>query len=183
MLGGPIGVYETDGYPFLFAEIDVLERRLSRGQPTLGIRLGRQLMARALDARVFPGQVNEIGWGSVELTEAGALSSLSPLADEAARILHWHGDTFDLPPEAIRLTTRTITRIKLSPSENRRWRCSFHIEADPARPRSVAGRSCRGTRRRQDFACGIAGRDTPRRGQGKHPGMADFCGLAVPYRA
>jgi GMP synthase (glutamine-hydrolysing) len=44
-----------------------------------------------------------IGWGPIELTEAGAISSLDPLADEAARVLHWHGDTLGLPSEAIRL--------------------------------------------------------------------------------
>ena len=40
VLGGPIGVYETDSYPFLTSEIDLLERRLANGLPTLGICLG-----------------------------------------------------------------------------------------------------------------------------------------------
>jgi GMP synthase (glutamine-hydrolysing) len=70
-LGGPIGVYETTAYPFLNAEIAILERRLARGGPTLGICLGSQLMAKALGARVFLGAVKEIGWGPVTLTRAG----------------------------------------------------------------------------------------------------------------
>ena len=37
VLGGPIGVYETDDYPFLSAEIALLEYRLSRNLPTVGI--------------------------------------------------------------------------------------------------------------------------------------------------
>src|SRR6202789_4085690 len=63
ILGGPIGAYETDAYPFLTSEIALIEHRLSRELPTLGICLGSQLMARALGSRVFAGQVKEIGWG------------------------------------------------------------------------------------------------------------------------
>jgi Glutamine amidotransferase class-I len=61
-LGGPIGVYETERFPFLLKEIAVLERRLAKDRPTLGICLGGQLMARALGSRVFPGLVrNRLG--------------------------------------------------------------------------------------------------------------------------
>src|SRR6185437_16453064 len=43
VLGGPIGVYETDSYPFLTAEIALIEQRLSRNLPVLGLCLGAQL--------------------------------------------------------------------------------------------------------------------------------------------
>src|SRR3982074_3732850 len=62
VLGGPIGAYETDAYPFLIDEIALLEYRLSRDLPTLGICLGSQLMAKALGSRVFKGHIKEIGW-------------------------------------------------------------------------------------------------------------------------
>jgi GMP synthase (glutamine-hydrolysing) len=68
-LGGPIGVYETEDYPFIVSEIDLIEYRLSRNLPTLGICLGSQLIARALGSRVYKGAVKEIGWGTVDLTE------------------------------------------------------------------------------------------------------------------
>ena len=103
VLGGPIGAYETGTYPLLAKEIDVLERRLAKDLPTLGICLGSQLMAKALGSRVFAGATKEIGWGPVELTAAGCESCLRPLADPDAMVLHWHGDTFDLPPGATRL--------------------------------------------------------------------------------
>jgi GMP synthase (glutamine-hydrolysing) len=35
VLGGPIGVYETDDYPFLTSELALIEYRLSRDLPTL----------------------------------------------------------------------------------------------------------------------------------------------------
>lgn len=46
VLGGPIGAYEDASYPFLKDELRVLEGRLRANQPTLGICLGAQLMAR-----------------------------------------------------------------------------------------------------------------------------------------
>ncbi|GIX49415.1 MAG: GMP synthase [Candidatus Tectimicrobiota bacterium] len=106
VLGGPIGAYEEDAYPFLRHELALLERRLAAGRPTLGICLGCQLMARALGARVYPGPRKEIGWAPLQLTEAGRRSCLASLAETP--VLHWHGDTFDLPAGATRLASTPL---------------------------------------------------------------------------
>jgi GMP synthase (glutamine-hydrolysing) len=45
VLGGPIGVYETESYPFLVRETTLLEHRLTRGLPTLGICLAVSMPA------------------------------------------------------------------------------------------------------------------------------------------
>jgi GMP synthase (glutamine-hydrolysing) len=131
VLGGPIGVYETDAYPFLAKEIALLERRLAKDRPTLGICLGSQLMARALGSRVFPGPVKEIGWGHVVLTQAGRDSSLSCLADGHAAVLHWHGDTFDLPAGAVRLASNDVYDNQAFAYGQRGLALQFHLEADP----------------------------------------------------
>jgi GMP synthase (glutamine-hydrolysing) len=133
VLGGPIGVYEARAYPFLTQELELLERRLQRGLPTLGICLGCQLMARALGARVFPGPVKEIGWGGPALTEAGVASCLAPLSSPAARVLHWHGDTFDLPEGATRLASNANYENQAFAYGDRALALQFHLEADPAR--------------------------------------------------
>jgi GMP synthase (glutamine-hydrolysing) len=130
VLGGPIGVYETDSYPFITREIDLLERRLAQGLPTLGICLGAQLMAKALGARVYAGKVKEIGWGSVTLSDAGHASSLKPLA-EGSPVLHWHGDTFDLPATAARLASNENYENQAFAFGSNALALQFHLEADP----------------------------------------------------
>ena len=97
ILGGPIGVYEVDDYPFLQKEIDLLKVRLEKNLPTLGICLGAQLIAHALGAKVYPGHAKEIGWSQLQLRLVKD-NPLLPLADKP--VLHWHGDTFDLPEQA-----------------------------------------------------------------------------------
>ena len=77
VLGGPIGAYEDDDYPFLGQEIEILERRLAANRPTMGICLGAQLIARAAGGRVYPGDVKEIGFAPITLTDAGRDSCLS----------------------------------------------------------------------------------------------------------
>lgn len=105
ILGGPIGAYDEQDYPFLTEELSLLKRRLELDLPTLGICLGAQLMARALGARVYPGSNKEIGWSPIELSQAGFDSPLGHLVTSSADVLHWHGDTFDLPIGATHLAS------------------------------------------------------------------------------
>jgi GMP synthase (glutamine-hydrolysing) len=133
VLEGPIGAYEDDRYPFLRKELALLERRLATDRPTLGVCLGSQLMARALGARVFPGLTKEIGWGRVELTDEGRASSLGPLAEENAEVLHWHGDTFDLPGDAVRLVSTAAYENQAFAFGKSNLGLQFHLEVDARR--------------------------------------------------
>ncbi|MEO6815303.1 MAG: glutamine amidotransferase [Edaphobacter sp.] len=109
ILGGPIGVYEYETYPFLHAEMDLIRSRLAKKLPTIGICLGAQLIAAALGASVHPGtRGKEIGWAPIQ---AGTDANLHPFFSELLipdlRVLHWHGDTFDLPADAQHLASTT----------------------------------------------------------------------------
>lgn len=107
VLGGPIGVGDAADYAFIDEEIGLLRRRIRQGQPVFGVCLGAQLMASACGAPVYPASRPEIGWGSLSLTAAGLASPLKHL-DHANRVLHWHGDTFDLPPGCERLASSEV---------------------------------------------------------------------------
>ncbi|MGK6356960.1 glutamine amidotransferase [Sphingomonas sp. DT-207] len=96
VMGGPMGVYEREAHPWIRHELERLAGRIGRGLPTLGVCLGAQMIAAAMGAEVRPGPVREIGFAPVQLTGAG-----SPLRHLGSTpMLHWHGDTFDLPDGA-----------------------------------------------------------------------------------
>lgn len=95
MMGGPMGVYDTEEHTWIACEIERLRWRLAADRPTLGVCLGGQMIAAALGARVYPGQFTEVGFAPVALSEAGAGSPLRHLG--GVSVLHWHGDSFELP--------------------------------------------------------------------------------------
>jgi GMP synthase (glutamine-hydrolysing) len=131
ILGGPIGVYEEAKYPFLVDERRALEQRLQQDLPTLGICLGAQLMAAALGASVYPGPEKEIGWAPVTLTAAGQASCLGRL--EGQPVLHWHGDTFDLPSGAERLASSDVYANQAFALGSNVLALQFHPELDVRR--------------------------------------------------
>lgn len=128
VLGGPIGVYQTTDYPFLQPVIDLTEERLQHGKPTLGICLGAQIMARALGAKVYAGDAGkEIGWSPLTLTSEGHQSPLAALGQGDA-VLHWHGDTFDLPQGAVRLASSALYPNQAFAYDKHGLALQFHIE-------------------------------------------------------
>ena len=129
VLGAPVGVYEEDKYPFLRDETDLLTARLSAGRPTFGICLGAQLVARALGAKVYPSGIKEIGWGPVDLTDAASTTPLRHLA--RTPVLHWHGDTFDLPQGATHLASSALCRNQAFSSGSNILCVQFHPEVLP----------------------------------------------------
>jgi len=130
IMGGPMGVYEAERYPFLQDEQRLIRQAAEAGSPVLGICLGAQLIAAALGARVYPGPQKEIGWYAVEVTAPGDDFT----AGLPARFMafHWHGDTFDLPPGATRLFRSDVYE-----NQGFRWgrnvfAIQFHLEINAA---------------------------------------------------
>lgn len=103
VLGGDIGAYETDKYPYLVDELAFLSRRLEAEKATFGVCLGAQLMAEALGGRASKGKSVVIGFRTVDLTEAGLDSPLHHI--EGLPMMQWHGDSFRLPAGATRLAS------------------------------------------------------------------------------
>lgn len=110
VLGGPIGAYEEALFPHLTPLLSMLEKRIQAGLPTIGICLGAQLVARALGANVYKASQKELGWKPLTLTEAGKASPLRhfEVDGHGLPVLHWHGDTFDLPQGATRLASTDL---------------------------------------------------------------------------
>lgn len=110
VLGGPIGVYERETYPFIGPEIALIAERLTLRRPTLGICLGAQLIASALGADVYHGTAGkEIGWAPVHaIPGVTAPPWFESVLEPGLRMLHWHGDTFDIPDGATPLASSAL---------------------------------------------------------------------------
>jgi GMP synthase-like glutamine amidotransferase len=130
VMGGPMGAYETDKYPFLTEECRLLRELAHRNCPVLGICLGSQLLAKALGADVFPGPGPEIGFGFVELTQAGKQDPLFATVGSSIPVFHWHGDTFDLPEGAVLLASNKEYAQQAFRFGSCAYGLQFHIEPD-----------------------------------------------------
>lgn len=108
ILGGPISVNDVEDYPFLLTELDLLKVRLAADKPTLGICLGAQLMARALGSTIYSGGRKEIGWYDLQVHDAGEVAGMHWLDKSNTRMLHWHGETFDIPEGATSLASSEL---------------------------------------------------------------------------
>lgn len=132
VMGGPMGVYDTDLHPWLESEKIFIRQCITEGKTVIGICLGAQLIAAALHARVYPNSNKEIGWWPVQLTEEGKNCPLLQDIPDNSRVLHWHGDTFDLPAGATRLASSEICCNQAFIYRERVLAFQFHFETTPA---------------------------------------------------
>ncbi len=144
VLGGPIGVYEADDYPFLTGEVEALRQRLAVRKPTLGICLGAQLMAAALGAQVYPGKAGpEIDWFPIQPPASPVPDWFAPLLAPELRLLHWHGDTFDLPVGATHLAKSNLYENQAFAVGDYALALQFHPEVTaPGLERWYVGHTC-----------------------------------------
>lgn len=141
VLGGPIGVYDEESYPFLTEERNAIRRRLEKGLPLLGICLGAQLIASVLGAEVKPMGVKEIGFSPVALTAAGRESVLAALND--VPVLHWHGDQFEVPVGGVRLAETSVCPNQAFSVGKHVLGLQFHLEVDARRIEQwLVGHAC-----------------------------------------
>jgi GMP synthase-like glutamine amidotransferase len=126
ILGGPMSVY--DNYIYLKNEQKLIKKAVEMNIPTLGICLGSQLIAEAMGGKVYPGNLKEIGWHDIEITENGSKDIFNGITTLKNTVFQWHGDTFELPESAIILaksdTYVQAFRIKTAIG------IQFHIEVD-----------------------------------------------------
>jgi len=105
-MGGSMGVYQTDLFPYIQNEINYLKKRISADKPTLGICLGAQMIAKAMGKNVYVGKRGkEIGWLNINISEAGKNHPIHHFNHDKTPIIQLHGDTFDLPEEATLLAS------------------------------------------------------------------------------
>ena len=128
VMGGPMNVYETDEFPYLIEEEKIIKTAIEKNYLVLGICLGAQMMAKALDAKVTKGKTKEIGWYDINLTEDGIEDkALGPLGNKV-KVFQWHGDTFDIPSGAVRLAGSELFPNQAFRYGKRAYALQFHLE-------------------------------------------------------
>jgi len=128
VMGGPMGVYEQDLYPFLREELQLIESALRHEKPILGVCLGSQLVAAALGVQVKKNTAKEIGWYPVTLTPSGREDPLWNGAVPSFMGFHWHGDIFDLPRGAVALASSALTPRQAFRYARNVYGLLFHME-------------------------------------------------------
>ena len=128
VMGGPMGVYEQRQYPFLQAELRLIERALADHKPVLGVCLGSQLLATVLGASVVKGQQKEIGWHPVTLTQQARTDALWQAVPPSFLGYHWHGDVFEVPASAVCLATTDLAPCQAFRYDQMVYGLLFHLE-------------------------------------------------------
>ena len=137
VMGGPMGVLDVGDtrYPFLGSELELIRTAVRSDVPTLGLCLGAQLLAAAAGARVYPNTagdpprpIREVGWGAIHFVRTPAEEPYLVGLDPAEVVLHWHGDTFDLPAGAVLLASTLACENQMFRLGRRQFGLQFHVE-------------------------------------------------------
>ena len=128
IMGGAMNVDEEERLPWLRAEKEFILQAIKAGKKCIGICLGAQLIATALSERVYQNEEKEIGIYPVNFTDAALKHELFRHLKNPYPVLHWHGDTFDLPDAAVLIASSEVCRNQAYMVGNRILAFQFHFE-------------------------------------------------------
>jgi GMP synthase-like glutamine amidotransferase len=142
VMGGPMNIYQHRDYPWLVAEKAAIAAACGAGKRVLGVCLGAQLIADVLGGKVMQNAEREIGWWPVRGV-AAAEAAVGGCAMRYAfplemMVLHWHGDTFTLPPGATRLAESDGCAQQAFAWGERVVGLQFHLEMSGGAVRDIA---------------------------------------------
>ncbi len=128
VMGGPMNIYQHDLYPWLKREKEFIAEAIAKKKITLGICLGAQLISDVLGGKTIRNQQTEIGWYPVILTDQGGQSPIFSGFPQTFTAFHWHGDTFEIPPEAIPIASSEACVNQAFQYANHVVGLQFHLE-------------------------------------------------------
>jgi GMP synthase (glutamine-hydrolysing) len=131
VMGGPMGIYDDQQYPWLQLERKFIKQTIEDGKPVLGVCLGSQFIADALGSKVYAHTQKEIGWFNLDKTDKANDSVFGKHLPQQFTALHWHSDTFDLPDTATPLLTSEACENQAFSFEDRVLALQFHLEMTP----------------------------------------------------
>jgi GMP synthase-like glutamine amidotransferase len=140
IMGGPMSVNDEENFPWLRSEKHFIRNTIECGKTVLGICLGAQLIAKALGESVYPNRRKEIGWFPVTGIphEDESIFHFPP----SLEVFHWHGDTFDLPEDAVLLARSVACENQAFQYGKNVIGLQFHLETTPKTARAIVD-NCR----------------------------------------
>lgn len=127
-MGGPMSVNDAGTLPALVDEIAWLQQAITLEVPILGICLGAQLLAKAAGATITAAPQPEIGVHPITMTDPD--DPLLAHLGTSAHAMHWHGEQFTLPDEAVQLAYSAQTQVQAFRLGANAWGLLFHLEVD-----------------------------------------------------
>jgi GMP synthase-like glutamine amidotransferase len=128
VMGGYMNVDEEEKYPWLVAEKQFIKEVITANKKVLGICLGSQLIAAALGSKVYYANEKEIGFFPISFTNKALQYSLFNHFTNPYNVFHWHGDTFDLPSNAILVASTATCKHQAFLIGNNVLALQFHFE-------------------------------------------------------
>jgi GMP synthase (glutamine-hydrolysing) len=110
IMGGSMGVHDEKSHGWLLNEKRFIEKAIRDEKKVIGICLGAQLISHVLGGKVYSNEFQEIGWFPVKLMGDAAKSQVFKGFPATFTAFHWHGDTFEIPKNAVHLAESEACR-------------------------------------------------------------------------
>lgn len=137
ILGGPMSVHDEFEHVWLKAEKWFVKQVIAADKPILGICLGAQIIAETLGGTVSAGKEKEIGWFPITLSNEFSTSRIGQLLPATMDVFHWHGETFSLPADAVRIASSEACENQGFIYKEKIIGLQFHLETTPHSAESI----------------------------------------------
>ncbi len=128
VMGGTMNIYQYQEHPWLKIEKQYIKQALQAGKTIIGVCLGAQLIADVLGAPTTQNKNREIGWFPVTFTPQLRQLPQFKHFPEKMEVFHWHGDTFQMPADAIPFGSSQATANQGFVYNSRVFGFQFHME-------------------------------------------------------
>jgi len=129
LMGGPMSV--NDDLPWIARELSLIRQAVNQDLPVIGHCLGGQLMSKALGGVVSANPAKEIGWGELRITNPEVASAWLGGLSSPLLAFHWHGETFSIPPGAVRILDSALCENQAFILNDRHIGMQCHVEMTP----------------------------------------------------
>ena len=128
IMGGAMGVHDSDQYPWIPEEIGFIKEAIHSGKIVIGVCLGSQMIASALGARVYKNSEPEMGFWPISFSRKAQQDSVFRHFPANLDVMHFHFDTYTLPEGAILMAYSTVTPVQAFRYGTNVFALQFHSE-------------------------------------------------------